>query len=643
MKLYEELESSQIPKWYTQDILIDLRHLESKKNRLLNIVYSEEGIQKKISNIKTPLYYPLVDRFRENSFHKIIQERNKDNLRSEFSVVYGNFLGYIIGQYIYKQYITSISHCSIVHVEMVFDDLAEIFLNYFISTEYFRYGEQALDFLIISNKQDIFSKVITKYGELTKSCSYDKIYNFFDLAKEKQSDWKIQNDAFLLKNIGKFMDEERFTEIFNELVDTLNKELTKEEIIIFKVDAILAAINSNMGRISDGEEILKAFDYILNGKAPRFYGTVIEILNKMVRDNNKSINLEFLDIFLGKISILIEKKLIHLDEKTNNFLLDCSIQVEGSKEKIAEFLRVNSIHFYENKFQRTHDQLLKENIDTWITESINKIEKRLDTNQKTPGVFSYGTSVFNDLIITLNEIKEVITEEEIDKILVCIEKILNSDSVQIGLKSEALDFLLCLLVIEKDITKFKNLIERGKKILEIDNIKKVKDKSFESTPLEESYYSYLLNVEMMKNFLYEKDDYELLLNLNSRSSAEKIRSVRFIKHILRCYKDKKIITNQKLLLIFKLIVFNFIEEDSNELRMQSIEPLFMLSSFEDENDNLYFNKFLSLAEDSDIRVRTTIASILTHNKEYSEKFEGILNSLSQDNYYYIRKLVSDKK
>lgn len=496
---------------------------------------------------------------------------------------------------------------------------------------------------IISNKQDIFSKVITKYGELTKSCSYDKIYNFFYLAKEKQSDWKVQNDAFLLKNVGKFMDEERFTEIFNELVDTLNKELTKEKIIIFKVDAILAAINSNIGRISDGEEILKSFDYILKGKAPRFYGTVIEILNKMVRDNNKNINLEFLDIFLGKISILIEKKLIHLDEKTNSFLLDCSIQIEGSKEKIAEFLRVNSIHFYENKFQRTHDQLLKENIDTWITESVNKIEKSIDTNQKIPGVFSYGTSVFNDLIVTLNETKEVITEEEVDKILVCIEKILNSDFVQIGLKNEALDFLLCLLVIEKDNTKLNNLIERGKKILEIDNIEKVKDKSFESTPLEESYYSYLLNIEMMKNFLYEKDDYELLLNLNSRSSAEKIRSVRFIKHILRCYKDRKIITNQKLLLIFKLIVFNFIEEDSNELRMQSIEPLFLLSSFEDENDNLYFNKFLSLAEDSDIRVRTTIASILTHNEEYSEKFEGILNSLSQDNYYYIRELVSDKK
>ena len=214
----------------------------------------------------------------------------------------------------------------------------------------------------------------------------------------------------------------------------------------------------------------------------------------MVRDNNKNINLEFLDIFLGKISILIEKKLIHLDEKTNSFLLDCSIQIEGSKEKIAEFLRVNSIHFYENKFQRTHDQLLKENIDTWITESVNKIEKSIDTNQKIPRVFSYGTSVFNDLIVTLNETKEVITEEEVDKILVCIEKILNSDFVQIGLKNEALDFLLCLLVIEKDNTKLNNLIERGKKILEIDNIEKVKDKSFESTPLEESYYSYLLNI-----------------------------------------------------------------------------------------------------------------------------------------------------
>ena len=62
--------------------------------------------------------------------------------------------------------------------------------------------------------------------------------------------------------------------------------------------------------------------------------------------------------------------------------MDYSIQVAVSKEKIAEFLRVNSIHFYENKFQRTHDQLLKKNIDTWITESINKIEKSLDTGKK---------------------------------------------------------------------------------------------------------------------------------------------------------------------------------------------------------------------------------------------------------------------
>ncbi|WP_195273135.1 DUF4062 domain-containing protein [Enterococcus mundtii] len=640
-ELYEELENSQIPKWYIQDILIDLRHLESKKNMLLNIVYSKDGIQKKISHGKTPLYYPLLDRFRENSFHKIIQERNKDNLRSEFSGVYGNYLDYIVGQYIYKQYITSISHCSIVHVEMVFDDLAEIFLNYFINTKYFRYGEQALDFLIISNKQDIFSKVITKYGELTKSCSYDKIYNFFNLVKEKQSDWKVQNNAFLLKNIGKFLDEDRFIEIFNELVDELNKELTKEEIIIFKVEAILAAINSNIDRILDGAETIKAFDYILNGKAPRFYESVIEIFNKMVRNNNKNIDLEFLDMLLGKISTLIEKELIDLNKITNNFLLDCSIEVEGSKDKIAAFLRVNSTHFYENKFQRTHDQLLKKNIDTWITKSINKIEKSLDINKNISGVFSYGASLFNDLIVTLYETKEVISVEEVNKILVCIQNILKSDFVPIDLKSEALDFLLCFLVIEKDSKRITNIIERGKKILEIDNIKKVKDQSFENDPLGQSYYSYLVNIEMMNNFLYEKDDYELLLNLNSRSSAEKIRSVRFIKHILHCYKDRKVKINKKLLLVFKMIIFNFIEEDSNKLRRQSIEPMFLLSSFEHENESLYFNKILSLAEDSDIRVRTAITSILVHNEEYSREFGGILNSLSQDNYYYIRNLVNN--
>jgi len=302
---------------------------------------------------------------------------------------------------------------------------------------------------------------------------------------------------------------------------------------------------------------------------------------------------------------------------------------------------VNSTHFYENKFQRTHDQLLKKNIDTWITKSINKIEKSLDINKNISGVFSYGASLFNDLIVTLYETKEVISVEEVNKILVCIQNILKSDFVPIDLKSEALDFLLCFLVIEKDSKRITNIIERGKKILEIDNIKKVKDQSFENDPLGQSYYSYLVNIEMMNNFLYEKDDYELLLNLNSRSSAEKIRSVRFIKHILHCYKDRKVKINKKLLLVFKMIIFNFIEEDSNKLRRQSIEPMFLLSSFEHENESLYFNKILSLAEDSDIRVRTAITSILVHNEEYSREFGGILNSLSQDNYYYIRNLVNN--
>ncbi len=640
LKLYEEMDDSVIPKWYIQDVLIDLRHLESKKNGLLNIAYIENGIQKKISNIKEPLYYPLIDRFRESSFHEIVKERNKDSLRSEFSVVYGNSLKLIIDRYLYKQYIVAISHCSIIHVELVFGDLAEIFLNYFTNTEYFYYGEQALDFLVTADKQDIFSKVITKYGGLIKSCSYDKIYSYFGLIKERHPDWKVQDYAIMFKNIGKFMDEERFLEVFNETVATLNEELSKEEIIIFKVEAILAAINSNVDRISNGKEIICAFEHILDGKAPRFYESFLDILSKMLCEGNENINLEFLDVFLEKIQNLVEKESINLNEKTNNFLLNFSIQVEGSKEKVAEFLKKNAIHFYENKFKREHDQLLKENIDTWIAESIKKIEKSLDSDKNNPGLFSYGTSLFNELIVTVNEAKEVITTEAIDKILVCIERIMESDFAQIDLKNDSLDFLLCLLVIEKDNQRFANLIERGKKILEVDNIKKVKNKLSEYTPLEDSYYSYLLNIEMMEIFLQGKNEYELLLNLNSRSYAEKIGSIRFIKHILHCYRDRKIETNQKLLLILKFVVFNFIEEDNNELRGQSVEPLFLLSSFEDENNSLYYNKILSLAEDSDIRVRATVAEILAHNEEYNIRFEGIISSLSQDNYYYIKKIVS---
>lgn len=640
LNLYEEAGDSEIPKWYIQDVLIDLRHLESKKNEPLNIIRVNKGIQEKISNIKEPLYYPLVDRFRESSFHEIIKERNKDSLRSEFSVVYGNSLKLIVDRYLYKQYIASISHCSIIHVEVVFSDLSEIFLNYYTNTNYYYYGEQALDFLVVSNKQDIFSKVITKHGELIKSCSYDKIYNFFGLIKEKQRDWKVRDYAIMFKNIGKFMDEKRFIEVFNEIIAALNEELTKDELIIFKVDAILEAIHSNVSRISNGKEILRTFEYILDGKALRFYESFIEILDKMIREDNEDITLEFLDVFLEKISNLVKKELIRLNEKTNNFLLNFSIKIEGSKEKISEFLKENSIHFYENDYQRAHDQALKENIDTWIVESIKKIEKSLDLDKSNPGLLSYGTSLFNELIITVNEAKEVITTEEVDKILMCIEKVMDSGFVQIDLKNDALDFLLCLLVIETDDQRFANLVESGKKILEIDNIKKVKNQSSEYTPLEESYYSYLLNIEMLEIFLYKKNEYELLLNLNSRSFVEKIRSLRFINHILHCYRDRKIEINPELLLVLKFVIFNFIEEDNNELRGKSVEPLFLLSSFDNENSNLYFNKVLLLAEDSDMRVRATVAKILICNEDYKIKFDGIISSLAQDNYYYIRQLVS---
>ncbi|MEG0284684.1 MAG: DUF4062 domain-containing protein [Vagococcus sp.] len=642
LNLHEDLKETSIPSWYKKDILIDLRHLESKNNMPLNIFYQLEGVQKMITDNKYPLYYPMVDRYRENSFQTILKEKNKDKLKSEFSVTYGNSLEYVLTNFISKQFITAMSYCSIVHVEMVFNDLSEIFLHYYFQTGYYYYGELALDFSIISGKLDVFSKIITEQSNLLKSCSFEKIYSYFDLLQENHKDWRELLRARLFSDLGKFMDDQRFEELFEENIDLLIRELSTEKTQTFKVESILKGIKNNVSRYKNGEKITIAFDCALEKKSTRFYESFIEIYQKILFVNSNYFDLDFIHSFLEKIKQSFENGYGSNKEFINNFLLDFSLKVEGSAEIIEKFLIEYSKEFYEINFLRSHDLVQKKNNLIWITESIKKINRSIDNQQSSPGVFGYGGNLFEDLITTVIDVNESLGIKDLEMVINCIEELLKASSIQINSKDEALDSLFFLLMNEKNEEKYNYILQRTKVLINSENLKQVKNRTFDAPTLETSYYSYLVNLEMLYCFLNNTEECSFLLTLNSKTYLEKIHATRFMKIILHCYTMNKVEVNNNLLLLIKFIAFNFIEEESDRLRGNSAEILFLLHSIDFKNEAMYYQRILTLSQDNNQNVRATIASIIMNNSDYRKKFEGIKNSLSQDNYYFVRSLVLDK-
>ena len=91
------LATKKIPRWFVNDIAIDLRNMTVVSNQTDNIVESLPKGQDVINESDEPVFFPVVDRFSSNFYENVAKGLLENAIESPFTVRFGG-VDYILDQ-----------------------------------------------------------------------------------------------------------------------------------------------------------------------------------------------------------------------------------------------------------------------------------------------------------------------------------------------------------------------------------------------------------------------------------------------------------------------------------------------------------------------------------------------------------------
>lgn len=122
------LGTKKIPRWFINDIAIDLRNMNVIINQERNVIeYSPQG-QDVINESHEPVFFPVVDRFSSNFYENVAKGMLENAIESPFTIRFGG-VDYILDQ-IVDIYVAALLYGSIVHTSMIREKSYLIFKDF---------------------------------------------------------------------------------------------------------------------------------------------------------------------------------------------------------------------------------------------------------------------------------------------------------------------------------------------------------------------------------------------------------------------------------------------------------------------------------------------------------------------------------
>ncbi len=116
-KAMERAKKANLPSWFTDDILIDLRNLEAETDRLQNIIYRQGSYQDEINDQNREIQLPLVDRITSDLLESIAAEELKKRVQSAYTITFGTPASKWVGMLV-KLLAAVVHYGSLTHIRL---------------------------------------------------------------------------------------------------------------------------------------------------------------------------------------------------------------------------------------------------------------------------------------------------------------------------------------------------------------------------------------------------------------------------------------------------------------------------------------------------------------------------------------------
>ena len=330
------IESEMIPAWISNDIAIDIRHVQGKIDEQNSCITIDNPGQKYIDKSDEPVYFPYLDRLIENMWEEIAKEFHSQASISPYTTSIGGLdrLFRPLGEaFCIAEKVGSIVQTVITKDRLIaiYSMLCTIYSDHDLLVEFIR-------LLVTNQNKKQIDTVIRTYNQsmdiLNESDMHiiiDSIDTFTDTTR------KMMSKYLLVSKFGNYLDDSSFNALQNELVDFAMQWSRNDKRIFNYSSYIFDFFISNTLRI----DIVRIVDFVYSvfeNRLGRFYMDSFKIIRNIdfstaAIDAQTKVMQIFTGIATGKIKC-------HSDQYFTSALLQfcktTTLNIENLETEIAE-------------------------------------------------------------------------------------------------------------------------------------------------------------------------------------------------------------------------------------------------------------------------------------------------------------------
>lgn len=621
------IDSEMIPAWISNDIAIDIRHVQGKIDEQNSCITIDNPGQKYLNESDEPVYFPYLDRHVENMWEEIAKKFYSQASISPYTTSIGGLDR--LFRPLSEAFCIAEKVGSIVQTVITKDRLISIYLM--LCTIYSDHDllVELIRLLVINQDNKQIDTIIRTYNQsmdILNESDMRIIINSLDTFTDTTR--KMMSKYLLVGKFGNYFDDSSFNALQNELVD-FAMQWSRDDKRIFNYSSyIFDFFISNTLRI----DIVQIVDFvcsIFDNRLARFYMDSFKIIRNIdfstaAIEEQKKVMQIFTGIATGKVECHDDQ---YFSSALIRFCKTTTLNIEGLDTEIAK----KYPDFYKNTFRLEMASRQKVNFIEFVENYLNEAKSRNEL-QGQGGKYSGYTYECYDVIFNILTIDPVrLNKDLLNNIVDTIIETLSKSTQTVKAKMSAIK-LLQYIFYEYQAEYTWNYIQ---------------------TQMIEHANDFSSGYEM---FLFEKDtnfilsfQYDLLLSafdpsrndillerMLSLDLSDAYALIRILNIVATYLRSLKAPSNTELLLTFLYFSISHSQHKEKDVKYYATLCLIELSTF-DLTKRLALIHLLQLM---DTGSHTTKIAIISRIKMINDPDDAyitqIVNKGKADNNYLVR-------
>ena len=629
-KALEIAKQNNLSEWFVKDILIDLRNKRYELFETENKICAEDPAQKELTSSQHAIYYPLIDRMQGDLYEKFAEDTFKTKIQSPHTIS----MGYNITQtdIISNCFIIAMFNGSLTYLLLLHDRIK--ILAFWMSNKFsdWEFRMLLLREIIFDGSKKELDSLHRAFPDILVNLNHSDAMSLYDYCSNHPTNHRRMISRLkALGMIGYYLDDEAFSKIINEIIESIKNWLQEESPVLSIGDYIFKSLK-DIGHRIDREVLVDICCEFIDHGFSRFYSDMFEMISSKIDITNLS--QESANSLITHVISIMDNENIRIPN-LEKVLITFRKQSVDLTQDLDKIVSEKLPHFYQNRYKLETSSNDEDDV-FFIKEYVEQI-KMHNQEQGKDGVYhGYASSphntIQNILCIKGGEIEADIISSAFEascETLMC-------GNQSITTKCEAIDLIIYLLqrYPEMETNNYKITEEVRSNSNQVLNCE---THFFDSNVSDVSLrFSYYLLLTLLDSTLSLK-----LLEVLPYAHNEIPDQLRICKTILNFLEnDKTSSVELQLESILLHTILAWIDSDSVDVRWYCVRILFLLGRNPALNDIISY-QVINLIDNDNVYIKNLIQRYICESKIDSGTKEYVFSKCANDNNYVVRKVYQE--